>query len=71
MCDKDCKVLFTKRSVINYDKYKKPLLAVWREIDGSNMWHISLQPYLANVQPCPENPDNIQEKATIGLFSAS
>ena len=37
------------------------------------MWSISLQPYLANVQPCnddPEDPDKIQEESTIRLFSA-
>ena len=70
MCDKDCKVLFTKRSVIIYDKNKRLFLIWWRETDGAKLTRISLQPDLANVQPCPDDPDNIQEEATLGLFSA-
>ena len=69
MCNKDCKVLFTKRSVIIYDKNKKLFLIWWRETDGAKLTRISLQPDLANVQPCPDDPDNIQEEATLGLFS--
>ena len=45
----------------------------WREKYGAKMWSISLQPYLANVQPCndnPEDPDNIQVEDTIRLFGA-
>ena len=69
ICDKYCKVLFIKRSVIMYDNNEKPLLTVWRHTDGSMLWGISLQLYISNVQPCPNNPDNIQEEATLGLFS--
>ena len=60
MCDKDCKVLFTERFVIIYDKNKNLFLTRWRETDGANMWRILHQPDLTNVQPCPNDPDNIQ-----------
>ena len=70
MCNKDCKVLFTKRSVIIYDKNKKPFLTGWSKTGGANVWRISLHPDMANVQPCPNDPDNIQEEATLGVFSA-
>ena len=73
MCDKDCKVLFTRRSVIIYDKSKKPFLTGWSETDGAKMWHVLLKPDLTNVQPCPgypEDPENIQEEATLGVFIA-
>ena len=59
MCDKDCKVLFIKGSVIIYEKNKNPFLTGWRETDGAKLWRISLQIDLANFQPCPNDPDNI------------
>ena len=31
LCDKDCRVVFTKHSVVIYDKNNKPFLTVWRE----------------------------------------
>ena len=70
MCDKDCKVLFTKHSVIIYEQNKNLFLTGWRETDGTKLWRILLQPDLANVQPCHDEPDNIHEEATIGVFSA-
>ena len=72
MWDKDSKFLFTRRSVIIYDKNKNLFLTGWREIDGGKLWRITLKPDLANAQPCPgdpEDPDNIQEEATLGSFS--
>ena len=73
MCDKNSKILFTKRSIIIYDKNKKPFLTVWRETDEAKLWRISLHPHLDNVQPCPDDPkepDNIQEEDTVEVFSA-
>ena len=29
LCDKDCRVVFTKRSVVIYDKTNRPFLTVW------------------------------------------
>ena len=46
LCDKDCKVLFTKYSVIIYDNNDQPFLKGWRETSGSKMWRISLRPDL-------------------------
>ena len=37
MCDKDCKVLFTRRSVIIFDKSKKPFLTGWSETYGAKI----------------------------------
>jgi hypothetical protein len=51
MCDKDCKVLFTKRCVAIYDKNGKPFLTGWRELTGSKLWSVSLQPELESVEP--------------------
>ena len=73
MCDKDCEFLFTRRSVNIYDNNTKPFLTGWGEIDGAKLWRISLNTDLVNAQTCtnyPEDPDNIQEEATIEVFSA-
>ena len=51
MCDKDCKVLFTKRRVTIYNKNDKPFLTGWRELTGSKLWSVSLQPALESVEP--------------------
>ena len=40
-----------------------------RETDGAKLWRILLHPDLSNVQPCPNNPDKIQEEANIQVFS--
>ena len=72
MSDKDCKVLLTRSSVISYDKNTKPFLTGWRETYAAKLWRISLKPDLTNVKPCPndpEDPDNIQEKSTLGVFT--
>ena len=58
LCDKDCKVIFTKRSVIIYEKDNKPFLTGWRETDRAKLCRISLKPDLSNLPPCPEYPDN-------------
>ena len=73
MCDKDCKVLFTRRSVIIYDNNTKPFLTGCMDTDGSKLWRIWLKTDLDNVQPCtkdPEELDKIQEEDTLGVFSA-
>ena len=61
LCDKDCKVLFTKRSVIIYDKDKKPFLTDRRETDRAKLWRIYLNPDLSNLSPFPEDPDTTLE----------
>ena len=65
LCDKDCKVLFTKRPVIIYDKDNIPFSSGWREIVRSKLWYISLKPDLYNIPPCPEDPDATPEEATL------
>ena len=70
LCDKDCRLLFTKHSVIVYDNNNKQLLKGWRETSGSKLWRISLRPDLANCPPCHEEPmADTQEEATIEAFS--
>ena len=58
ICDKYCKVLFTKNSVIIYDSDNQPFLKGWRENYGARLWRISLRTYLrkdlANCPPCHE-----------------
>ena len=44
LCDKDCRVVFTKHSVVMYDKNNKPFLTGWQEADGAKLWRISLKP---------------------------
>ena len=46
LCDKDCKVLFTKHSVSIYDSRYQPFLKGWRETSGAKLWRISLRPDL-------------------------
>ena len=76
LCNKDCKVLFTKKSVIIYDSNNQPFLKGWRETSGARLWRISLRPdlrtYLANCTPCHEDPeaDYQEEEATLEAFSA-
>ena len=59
LCDKDCKVLFTKTLVIIYDSNNQPFLKGWIETYGARMWSISLRPELmidlANCLPCHED----------------
>ena len=69
LCDKDCKVIFTKRSVIIYDKDKKPFLTGCREIDRAKLWRISLKLDLSKFPPCPKDPGATQEGATFEAYS--
>ena len=74
--DKDCKVFFTKNSVIIYDSNNQPFLKGWRETSGARLWRISIRPDLrtdlANCPPFHEDPkpDAHKEEATIEAFSA-
>ena len=70
LCDKYFKVLFTKRSVIIYEKYNKPFLTGWIETDRAKLWRISLKPDLSNIPPCPEDPDATTYEATLETYSA-
>ena len=60
LCDKYCKIFFTKNSVIIYDSDNQPFLKGWRETSGASMWRISLRPDLrttiANYPPIHEDP---------------
>ena len=56
LCDKDCKVLFTKHLVIIYDRNNKPFLKGWRETSGAKLWRISLNLDHANYPPFNEDP---------------
>ena len=56
LCDKDCRVIFTKHSVIIYDRNNKPIFKGWRETSGAKLWRISLRTDLANCPPCHEYP---------------
>ena len=76
LCDKYCKVLFTKHSCSIYDSKDQPFLKGWRETSGAKLWHISLRPDLRPdlAKYLPSNKDtkaDSQEKqATIeALFS--
>ena len=61
-CDKDCKVLFTKQSVIIYDSNDQPFLKGCRETPGAKLWRISLRPDLRpDLAKCP--PRNEDTKA--------
>ena len=76
LCDKYCKVLLTKKSVIIYDSDNQPFLKGQRETSGDRLWRISLRPDLrttiANCPPCHEDPaaDAQEEEATIQAFIA-
>ena len=56
LCDKDCKVLFTKETVIIYDKNNKPFLTGWREKANAKLWRISLHPDAADLPSYPASP---------------
>ena len=43
ICDKYCKVLFTKNLVIIYGRNNQPFLKGWRETYGARMWRILLR----------------------------
>ena len=76
LCDKYCKVIFTKNSSVIYDSNNQPFLKGWRENSGARMWRISLRPDLqtgiANFPPFHEDPedDSHEEEATLEAFSA-
>ena len=64
--DKDCRVVFTKRSVVIYDKTNKPFLTGWREADGAKLWRILLKPELNSLPTLPNDPKHDpQEEATM------
>ena len=71
ICDKDCKVLFTKDSVSIYDSNDQPFLKGWRETSGAKLWRISLRPDvtpdLAKCTPTYEGTtdDSQEEQATL------
>ena len=69
MCDKDCKFLFTKRCITIYGKTGKPFLTGWRELTGSKMWHVSLQPESESAEPCPPNDTNPLQETTLEAYS--
>ena len=76
ICDKYCKVLFTKNCVSIYDSNDQPFLKGWIETYRAKLWRISLRPYLiSDLTKCaPRNEDTTahsQEKqATLEAFSA-
>ena len=71
LCDKDCRVVFTKCSVVIYKKINKPFLTGWREADGAKLWRISLKPELNSLPTLPNDPKHDpQEEATLDAFSA-
>ena len=69
LCDKDCKVLFTKETVIIYDKNNKPFLTGWREEANAKLWRISLHPDAADLPSYPTSPAPPTE-TTLNAFSA-
>ena len=70
LCDQDCKVLFTIRSVIIYDKDNKPFLTEWIETVRAKLWRISLNQDLSDIPPFPEDHNATPEEATIEAYSA-
>ena len=71
MCDKDCRVLFTKRSVVIYNKNNKPILMGWREANRDKLWRILLKPELNPLPTLHNDPEHDpQEEATLDAFSA-
>ena len=75
ICDKECKVLFTKQSGSIYDRNDQPFLKGWRETSGAKLWRISLRPDLRpDIAKCPPSNEDtkadLQEKqATLEAFS--
>ena len=63
LCDKDCRVVFTKQSVVIYDKTNRSFLTGWREADGAKLWRISLKPELNSLPTLPNDPEHPQEEA--------
>ena len=70
LCDKDCKVLFTKQTVIIYDKNNEPFLTGWRETDRAKISRISFGPDPSDLLPCSDDPTNEPEETTLAAFSA-
>ena len=71
LCDKDCRVVFTKRSVVICDKTNRPFLTGWREANRAKLWRISLNPEINSLPTLPNNPEHDpQEEATLDAFSA-
>ena len=74
LCDKDCKVLFTKDSVSIYDSNDQPFLKGWRETSGAKLWRISLRPNLTpDLAKCPPTyedttADSQEKQATLEAF---
>ena len=76
ICDKYCKLPFTKHSVSIYDSSDQPFLKGWRETSGAKLWRISLRP---DLRPdLPKYPpkyedttaDSQEKQATLEAFSA-
>ena len=66
LCDKDCKVVFTKQPVVIYDKTNRPFLTGWWEANGAKLWRISLNPELNYLPTLPNDPKHDpQEEATM------
>ena len=76
ICDKDCKVLFTKHSGSIYDSNNQPFLKGWRETSGAKLWRISLRPDLRPglAKYLPSNKetkaDSQEKQAHLQTFSA-
>ena len=71
LCDKDCRVVFTKRSVVIYNKTNRPFLTGWREADGAKLWRISLKTELNSLSTLTNDPEHDpQEEATLDAFIA-
>ena len=74
LCDKYCKLLFSKHLVSIYDSNNQLFLKGRRETSGSKLWRISLRPDLRpDLAKCPPshedtNADAQEEEATNESF---
>jgi hypothetical protein len=66
ICDADCKVVFTKETVVVYNAQQQPILSGWRETTGPKLWRISLNPDKENLPSIPETAT----RSTLQAFSA-
>ena len=67
LCDADCTVAFTRKSVIVQEKYGTPLLTCWREATGSRLWIIALQTGESNLPSMP-NYANLDRLAAYSAY---
>jgi hypothetical protein len=71
LCNKDCKVVFTKRMVTIYNKGGKSLLTGWQESGGAKLWRTLLKPNLVSLPPLPDDPGyDPQEEGMLNAFGA-